>query len=316
MKILSKHLLPAHKIQRRLFLNLWPAAIILFVLFTAGFVSAAEIVSIQSISIQPYNDALDGFRSACGCKVRQLVLNEMYDENIKNYINKPKPDLILAVGMKALESIKHIRDIPVVYLMVLDPQSVISGNDNASGIDMYISPETQLSAIKKTVPHIKTVGLIYDPSYSERFAKDAAKASRSTGINIIAKKISRTKDFPRMLSDMKDEIDALWMVPDPTVITPEVIEYSFLFSIENNIPLIAFSKKYLEAGALVSLDIDPNDIGRQAWELADRMLSGTDMKQIKNTYARKLDVSINLKTARNFGVIPVNNMLIKAVAAK
>ena len=67
-------------------------------------------------------------------------------------------------------------------------------------------------------------------------------------------------------------------------------------------------------GALISLDIDSVDMGRQAWEIADKILSGTVTKHNKMSYARTLNVTINHKTVKNFGMISINNMLIRAVA--
>jgi putative ABC transport system substrate-binding protein len=289
-------------------------AILLLLLFYGNIAAAAEIVSVQSINIKPYNDALSGFKNDCNCNIKQFVLSEMHDDDIVSRINKTKPDLIVAIGIKALGSIKEIKNTPVVYLMALSPQNIISGNNNIAGVDLLIRPKNQLSALKKIMPHVKTIGLIYDPAFSAEFVKDIRLASRSKDINIIAKEIHEVRDFPSLLINMKEKIDTLWIIPDLTVITPEILEYSFLFSIENNIPLITFSKKYLEMGALISFDIDAYDIGRQAWEISDKILSGADIKHIKRIYARKLHTSINLKIVHNFGIIPVDNMLIKALA--
>ncbi len=101
---------------------------------------------------------------------------------------------------------------------------------------------------------------------------------------------------------MKGEINAYWMLPDLTVVTPETVELLFLFSIENRIPVITFSNKYLEMGALMSFDIDTRDIGKQAGETANNILSGMDVKNMKMTDARKINININRKTAKKLGI--------------
>jgi putative ABC transport system substrate-binding protein len=55
-------------------------------------------------------------------------------------------------------------------------------------------------------------------------------------------------------------------------------------------------------GALLSLNIDPHDIGKQAWEIVEKVLSGTDIREIAVSDARKADVAINLKTATKMGI--------------
>jgi putative ABC transport system substrate-binding protein len=92
------------------------------------------------------------------------------------------------------------------------------------------------------------------------------------------------------------------MIPDLTVITPETVEFLLLFSLENQIPLLAFSDKYVELGALLSIGIDPFDIGRQAGEMAKKILSGGDVRNVQQVDARKAIISVNLKIARKLGM--------------
>jgi len=71
------------------------------------------------------------------------------------------------------------------------------------------------------------------------------------------------------------------------VITPETIEIMLLFSFENHIPVLTFSEKYVELGALMSIGIDAFDMGCQAGEMANQILKGSDVSIIQNAYARK-----------------------------
>ncbi len=302
------------KTQCYRFFRLFTGFIIFLVFFHSNFASASEIVSVQSINIQPYNDALSSFQNNCNCDVKQFIISEMYGDDVVMKIQKAEPELIIAIGMKALESVSEIKDVPIVSMLVLNPQSIIANNDNITAIDLFIPPIKQLSEIMKVIPHIKTIGLLFDPVKTGNYIKDAKIASKSLGIRLIAKEVQRSKDVPSILQSMKGNIDAYWMIPDLTVVTPDTVEFLSLFSIENNIPIITFSRNYFNMGALISLDIDSADMGRQAWEIADRILSGTLTKHIKMSYTRTLNVSINHKTVKNFGMIAVNNMLIRAVA--
>jgi putative ABC transport system substrate-binding protein len=278
-------------------------------------VYASEIVSVQSINIKPYNNALKGFKTACSCNVKNLIVSEMQRADIVKKIYKTKPDLIIAIGIHALGSIISIKDIPIVYIMILDPQSLLSDKKNITGVSMHIDPEKQLSFINKILPDVKNIGLLYDPAKTGDFVKNAKPAATAVGIKLFAKKIHSSKDFPSLLKDMAGEINAFWMLPDLTAVTPETVEFLFLFSIENNLPVITFSKKYSEMGALISFNIDALDIGRQAWDIAEKILSGTDIKKMTNIYAKKIDIKINQITARKLGIIAIDDMLIKAIVA-
>jgi putative ABC transport system substrate-binding protein len=92
------------------------------------------------------------------------------------------------------------------------------------------------------------------------------------------------------------------MLPDITVITPQTVEFLVLFSLENAVPLLAFSEKYVELGAFMSTGIDAFDMGRQAGEIATKILSGADVRSVRHVGARRLVVSTNLMVARKLGI--------------
>ena len=269
-----------------------------------------EIVAIQSIRIQPYEDAVQGFEMACGAKIERLIISELKGTDIVEKINEIRPDMILAVGLDALSRVKRIKDIPVIYLMVLHPQSILSGEKNISGVSMDIPQEKQLRTLLDALPRTKTVGLLYAQEKTGRLAEKAREAARKIGIKLLAKEVHSTRDVPQSIQDMKGKIDVFWMLPDLTVITPETIEFVLLFSLENKIPVLAFSEKYVELGALMSVGIDAFDIGIQAGEMAEKILSGRDIMNIRQVDARKAVISINLKVAKTLG-IPIDEKIIR-----
>lgn len=286
--------------------------IILFLMLCHLAEGAQEVLVLESVRIKPYNEALKGFMDACGCSTKELVLSEMRDTDILKEIHKTGPDMVLAIGMDALSNVKGIKDIPVVYLMVSNPQSVISGEDNITGVSMNIPPKKQLGLMLEVLPLVKRVGLLYDPAKTGYLVEKAQNVSRELGIELIAKKVHNSKDVPSIINNMKERIDVFWMAPDTTVITPETIEFLFLFSLENNIPVITFSEKYVEMGALMSVSIDAFDAGKQAGEIAGKILSGTDIRNLPGVDAEKAVLSINLKIAKKLGITINNGAIRKA----
>ena len=86
-----------------------------------------------------------------------------------------------------------------------------------------------------------------------------------------------------------------------------------LFSIENRIPVFTFSEKFLEMGALISLNIDASDLGKQAGEMAKEILSGKDIRNIPGADARKIVLSINSKAAKKLGITINDEIVNKAI---
>lgn len=275
--------------------------VFLFLFILPASVSAFDIVAVQSLNIKPYNDAVKGFESACGCKLERFVVSEMKDIDITKEVREARPDVIIAIGSDALEKVSSVRNIPVVYMMVLNPKSFISNRTNATGISMQINPENQLSVLKKTLPGAKRVGLLFDPLKTGDFVNKALVAAKASGIELVAKEVRSSQDVPERLKDLKGEISVFWMLPDLTVITPETAEFLFLSTLESKIPVMTFSEKYLHMGALISLDLDAYGIGKQAWSITNKILAGAEMK-FDEAEAEDAVITVNQKIAKKLGI--------------
>jgi len=271
-----------------------------------------EIVAVQGMRVAPYEEAIKGFKSLCDATITRLVISELKGADVVEKIHEIRPDLVLAIGMGALSRVKAIHDIPVVYLMILDPRSILSGGRNITGVSMNIPQERQLRTLSKALPDIKTIGLLYDPERTGYLAKGARNAAREIGLKLVANEVHRSREVPPLIEDMRGKIDVFWMLPDLTVITPETVEFLLLFSLENKIPILSFSEKYVELGALMSIGIDTFDMGCQAGDMAKAILSGRDVTNVQQVDARKAVMWINLKVARKLGITIDEKIIRKA----
>ena len=270
---------------------------------------AARIVALKSADVDVYNEVLEGFTS-----VSQRSIISEYDmegdlQRGKQFLARlksgPKPDLILAIGIWALEVVvEEIRDIPVVFAMVLNPTTVIGQEaHNITGASMNAPIDQQLALLKKISPHVRRIGVIYDPSKTGFLVRQAERIARDQGVRLVTKAITSSKDSFAALDGMQGEIDALWILPDLTVLAPESVQYMLLFSFRNKIPLLGLSENQARMGALLGLSFESGrDIGIQAGELANEILAGRSVEDIAFTTARKVRLTVNLKTAAKLGL--------------
>ncbi len=273
-------------------------------------VTAGGLLVVQSLQIKPYNEALRGFRSACAGTTRVVTSEEQSEANIVEKVRRNRPDLILAIGLDALAKVKNIRDVPIVYLMVLNPQSLVQDTSNIAGVSMNIQPEKQLSVLQQVLPHARKIGLPFDPDKSGDFVRKAQAAAQAFGIELVTRKVHSPRETAAALDGMKGKIDALWLPPDTTVINPGTVDLLILTALENRIPVYTFSEKYAEKGALLSLEVDAAEAGRQAGELANRILAGTAVQKLENVDARGGILTVNLIVAKKLG-IRINGDVIK-----
>lgn len=285
----------------------------LIILFTNHAEAAREIVAIQSVNAKLYEEAFRGFKDACdAARVHRIIISETRGEDPIERLSVTRPDLVLAIGMDALSRVRNLRDIPVVYVMVFDSGVTPSSKNHITGVNMCIAPENQFNVLLDVLPQTKTVGLLYDPGRTEELVKEVQTAAERNRASLIASKVNSAKNVPISIMEMRGKIDVFWMIPDLTVVTPETVEFLLLFSLENNTPIITFSEKYVEMGALISVGVDPFDMGRQAGEIAERILSGVAVSSIPEVYAREAVVSVSLKVAKKLGITINENIAIRA----
>ncbi|MBN2420378.1 MAG: ABC transporter substrate-binding protein [Deltaproteobacteria bacterium] len=278
-------------------------SIILLIVFSFPIHGDVEILVVQSVRIPPYEDALNGFLSVSDLKIKRVVLSELKEINLKEEIIKTNPPLVLAIGRDALMNVREVRDIPVVYIMVLAPQSILTHDDNFYGIIMNTPPEKQLETYMAAIPGLNNIGLIYNPGNTGDLVEKSQQAAEKMGVQLILRKAAKASDVPSIIKDMTGKISAFWMLPDITLMTPESIEFLLITSMEKNIPILTFSPKYVEIGALASISVDPGDMGRQAGELAQKIITGGIKVDQKTIPARKGVFTVNKKVAENLGII-------------
>jgi putative ABC transport system substrate-binding protein len=270
---------------------------------------AARIVALKSADVEVYNDALEGFTDVIG----QSSVSE-YDmegdlQRGRRFLARvkagPRPDLIFAIGIWALQVVvEEVRDIPVVFAMVLNPPAVIGQEArNITGASMNVPIEQQIALLKRVSPQVRRIGVVYDPSKTGFIVKQAERIAQQQGVRLVAKGIASSKDAFAALDAMQGEIDALWILPDLTVLAPEAVQYMLLQSFRNRLPLLGLSENQARMGALLGLSFESGeDIGRQAAELANAIFSGRRAEELPFTWARRLKLTINLKTAAKLGL--------------
>lgn len=262
------------------------------------------IIAVQSARAKPFDETFYGFKTALSPEtvIRRMILSELPSGDVAGEIRAASPDLVLAIGLDALTLVKPLTNIPVVYAMVLEADSEVSGHRQFTGVTMGIDPEKQLTILLEALPQTETIGLLFDPEQTGKMVDQIRLAAEKKKIVLIDRPIFRAKNVPLSIMQMRGKIDVFWMLPDLTVVTPETVEFLVLSAMQSKISILAFSEIYVEQGALLSVGVDPFDMGRQAAGMVEKILGGADAGSIPVQRARKAVLTINLKIARKLGI--------------
>jgi putative tryptophan/tyrosine transport system substrate-binding protein len=269
---------------------------------------AANVAVLLSSDADEYKDAVRGFKETSGHQIVAVYDMEADPDQGKKLLvdieRKVKPDLIFAVGTWALQAVAGRTEIPIVYAMVLNPPSLLGAAvKNVTGASMNVPVEQPLRVLKQLGPQVKRIGLIYSKARTGYLVKEAEAVAREEGLQLVAREVASPKEVLPALESLQDGIDALWILPDETILAQAVVQQMLLFSYRRKIPVLGLSDRHAQMGALLSLSFaSSEDIGRQAGEIAKAVLGGKAAGQIPYTTARKTNLVVNLKAAQKLGV--------------
>ena len=252
-----------------------------------------------------YEQAYDGFKNIYKGETRRYDLKGNLRESKKviRKIREQPPDLIVAIGLLAATVAKeHFRKIPIVFCSVVDPERFSLIGDNITGITLNVHVSETLFQIRNLFPEARKIGVLYDPLKSRITVEQADNLGKTLGFSLIPQKVSSERDLPNAIRSILLKSDLLWIIPDSTIITPDSIDYIFLNTFEDHIPIITFSEDLVKKGALVALSPDYVGIGEQAGHLALSVLSGKTPGSLSIQTADKNRLIINQIVANKLGL--------------
>ncbi|MDY6989645.1 MAG: ABC transporter substrate-binding protein [Thermodesulfobacteriota bacterium] len=269
-----------------------------------------EVPSIAVIKRQgmaPYDKALWGFKKhmkeqGVDASVTEYGLEGKTGrelENLSKEIRSHNPKLVLTLGTPATRFAREtMGTIPVVFAMVLSPER---SGILPPGVSMDVPFETKLTNLKKILPRAKRIGMVYSSDTISSY-EEAANICAKLGFHLSAKRIDSQRDFSDAFKDMAEDIDSFFMIPDSRIYFPKLVEYLLLESLRDKIPVVGLSSAYAKAGALVAFDCDYEDLGKQAGQLALRILAGEASALTRIVRPREVHLSLNLLAAKRMEV--------------
>lgn len=279
-------------------------------LFSAYCAHAGEaVIVIKSQNLSAYNKVVEGFQNECLKK--NITIKSIYDLNgkmkvgqkIVRKVRKEKPDIVLAIGVLAATVVKEeIEDIPIVFCMVINHERFHLSAPNITGISTEIAIEDQLKGFQSILGLFKNMGVIYDPSKTGSIITNAENKMKDADMNLVKYQISSSKEVSEAMENLIGKIDALWLLPDSTVVTRESFDLIKSTTLENRIPLLCTSDVFVKSGALAAVSSDYNYVGRQAAGLARKILELPTPGSLGIAYPDHFRLTVNTDTAEKLGL--------------
>ena len=269
--------------------------------------AAMDIAILQSSDISAYREAIAGLKATGPIGATYTEYDAQGDlelgKKLARKLRASNASVVVAVGLKAALAAKvEIVDVPIVYMMVLDPLKHQLTSANMTGTLLEIPFDRQVKIMRIFLPTLHQAGMLYDPSKNASRVKNAVEQAGIFDVQVKGLPVESEKDVPQQLRTLLSDVEALWLIPDSAVLTNESIPFILESALARHIPVIGFSPEFTRLGALLSMSINYGDVGRDTGLLVKRILNGEGLLPLNPVPIERLKITVNLKTARFLGM--------------
>lgn len=279
-----------------------------FLLIFLSFSKAVSSVSPPTVYILNSNRSIEklflsesGFKKHFSGKVKSFDLKKLgrKRESIAKLIRPAENDLIYCIGSSALSfALKTYPKNRIIFSSVINWRR-FDLTKKTYGINGEIPVETQITLFKHVFPSIKKIGIVYSPKYNQEWFDEALKEAKAFNLKLVGIPYKDSKPVDKAFAELFPLVDAVWLIPDPKVITRKSFSKIIKKGEEMKKPLLTYSSAFVENGAVLAVSIDDITVGRQTAVLIERLIN-------KETIGEKIQepagssVTLNLKKVKEF----------------
>lgn len=220
-----------------------------------------------------------------------------------------KPDVIVAIATPAAQAVlpeSQKLGIPLVFTAVTDPvqAKLVKDWDTpdplVTGVSDALPIEKQIDLIRKMIPHLKTIGLIYNPGEINAVTQVEQIQKIAGPTKIILSPASKSSEVASAVENLVGRVDAI-LVPNSNTVA-SAIGSAVAIATKHNVPLFAMDVDLVERGVLAAIGYDRSQLGTKVGQMVCRILSGTPLTHLKVLHDHPLEVRINEEAAKKIGV--------------
>ncbi|MEI6213937.1 MAG: ABC transporter substrate-binding protein [Desulfuromonadales bacterium] len=213
--------------------------------------------------------------------------------------NAYRPDMIVAYGAPAaMTAFREADGIPVVSIDVFAAEQPSKG---MCGVSSRVPMVTLLRNLQGIRP-FRRVGVLFNPREigSQRQLDDIRKYSAPLGMTVTEGVVNSIATLDTVLGKMLDAVDVI--VATEGSIVSQQFERIVARARGKNIPVVSTMPDAGEKGALLSLEINPQEQGYLAAEMATRVLEGAKTEHLSLLAPHRIDLVVNMRMAREIGI--------------
>jgi putative ABC transport system substrate-binding protein len=202
--------------------------------------------------------------------------------------------------------------IPIIVEVAVDPVAVgfVASLDKPGGnitgvtnLNVEIGPK-RLELMHELLPSVTVIGVLVNPSNPalfEPFVQSLEAAANRLGLVLHVLNASTDRDFEPVFAAL-DQLKAGALVIGPDVFFNSHIEQIAALAIGHALPAVYQYRPFVEAGGLLSYGSDETETYHLVGAYTGRVLKGEKPANLPVVQSTKVELIINLKTAKALGL--------------
>ncbi len=258
-------------------------------------VQAQEVVVVLSSQLAPYREAYEGFLDSLESSATVVSMSS-------SAVELPLETRVVATFGTRAALASYPETVTRVHCMA-PGASIERARRSAKTAHVHLLPPPSriLETLHLLQPRLRRLGVLQVLKTPKRFISDMRLAAEDHGIEIFNQHLESAKELPEHLRAlMKQDIDALWLPPDPLLINPQSISVIREFSWSNDIPFYAPTSGLAQSGATASVAPSFRQIGAAAAIEVRRILAGERIQP--DVYPKQIEVTVNQVSAEQAGL--------------
>ena len=213
--------------------------------------------------------------------------------------------------LTALAAKAATQSIPILFMQGADPvriglvSSLSRPDGNLTGINLFLAEVAgkRLQLLRETVPLAKAIAYLRNPTnpiYAESETKQVEDAARALGVRLLWANASSLGEIDAAFASfMQQTVDAVFVSADGFFLTNS--NHIVALAARYAVPAIYGWRQAVALGGLMSYGTNFPDAWRQAGVYTGRLLKGEKPADLPVQQVTKIELVINLKTARTVG---------------
>jgi putative ABC transport system substrate-binding protein len=245
--------------------------------------------------------------------------SDRFDDIAKEFV-KLKVDVILTAGSAVPAAKRATSAIPIVFAVAIDPvasgfvDSLARPGGNVTGLSLQSSDiaAKRIEILREAIPGLNRLAVLANANYPGAVRESAAvqEIGRTLGLAVSALDVHGADDIAPAIASLKGTPQALYLCTDSLVIAN--MRRINTLAREAHVATMWGAREFARSDGFISYGPSEVDQFRMAADYVDKILKGTKPFDIPVAQPTKIELVINLRTAKVLDLTIAESFLLRA----